>query len=156
MKFVNLSMIVKLLCLTFPIFILQACNGGSGGGGSQSQTSSQQYAYFVNSQADNYTQCSITNNIIDSSTCQTHTPTGSGALNFPIRLVINDGFAYFINYHSNSYTQCAVNNTGIILSTCNTVLLGDNGILNNPSGIEISNGTIYFTNNGNKDRSKKS
>ena len=95
------------------IVALSACgsgNGNNGGGNSNSAT----FAYITNRTiVGSYTQCKVNESGIESDTCSTVTPTGNGALSYPLGIAYNAPYIYIVNGTGNSYTKCYVGNNGI-------------------------------------------
>lgn len=111
------------------------------------------YAYFSSSISstvpawnNNYTQCTVGANDIESNSCMTITPTGIGMLNGPYLLAISGNYAYFPNMNSTSYTQCAINMNGIESDSCTVITPAGSGVLNNPAAITFSGNYAYITN----------
>ena len=106
------------------------------------------YAYFTNGFSmlpeTSYTQCSVTNGLIDSTSCNTVTPLSPGALMIPVGIAFSGSYVYLVNHANDAgyppvggnYTQCNVNNSRIDAASCNTISL-PTGILNLPGGIAI-------------------
>ncbi|MBP9742629.1 MAG: hypothetical protein KBD37_04645 [Burkholderiales bacterium] len=111
-------------------------------------------AYIVNFYNNSYTQCQVNNDVIDSTSCENITPSGSGALNGPTGIIINEVFngstyrtyAYITNLNNSSYTQCQINDNVLDPTSCKTTVLSGGGALDDPSTIAITNGYIYITN----------
>jgi|GEM_PF-5268533 len=111
------------------------------------------YAYFSSSISsvipawnNNYTQCAVGVNGIESTSCTTVTPIGIGTLNGSYLLAVNGNYAYFPNVNGSSYTQCTINSSGIEANTCTTKTPTGAGTLNNPAAVTFNNGYAYFTN----------
>ncbi len=115
----------------------------------------QSYAYIINSNNNSYTQCTVGTTGIESSTCVSVTPSGSGSLNNPFGIAFNESYVYITNSSSsNSYTQCAVDTTGLIeSSTCVSVTPSGLGSLNYPKGIAFNGSYVYIVNGGYKSNS---
>ena len=107
------------------------------------------YVYFASgfgTNGNSYTQCNLGSNGIDSSSCQTVKPNGSGALNGPTLIAINNNYIYFVNFNNNSYTQCGLTGSGINSASCQTNVVNN---LNGPEGIAFNGSYAYFTNYNN-------
>lgn len=106
------------------------------------------YVYFTNGFSNlpenSYTQCSVNNNLIEPSSCNTVTPVSPGALMIPVGIAFSGSYAYIVNHADDAgfpplggnYTQCNVNNSGIDSASCDTITLPA-GILNLPGGVAI-------------------
>lgn len=108
---------------------------------------SKPYIYILNAGEDSnsYTKCYVGNDGIESSTCETITPTGNGALNSPKAITFNGQYAYITNSTGASYTQCKLGSSGIDVSTCNTVATSGPNALSNSLGIASSGKYVYAT-----------
>lgn len=104
--------------------------------------------YGYSNAANQYTQCVVTQNGIESDTCTTVEPqyNGSDALNYPADLVAIGHYIYFTNSGANSYTQCSLDENGIESDTCTPIIPTTPGALNGPNGIGVKGNLIYFTN----------
>jgi hypothetical protein len=112
---------VKILLSYSLCLFIASCN--SGGGTNISSTNlnpviKTQYIYFVSSNS-NYTKCPLIQNMIESSTCITESPSAPGALNQTQAVTFSKNYAYFLN-NNTSYTQCQVGISGIESDTCQT------------------------------------
>lgn len=104
------------------------------------------YAYITNSDDNSYTQCTVKKNVIDTTTCKIIKPQGSGALNSPVGITLDDHNAYITNYGNNSYTQCSVKHNMIDANSCKTITPSGKGSLNEPHGISILGNYVYIVN----------
>ena len=127
--------------------LLSACTSGT------TQTSSSQpitYAYIVNNGSNNYTQCSVGANGINTSSCTMITPSGSGALNQPLAIAINNGIAYITNSAESGYTQCTIvaDNQSVngVINPQSCLTTRGVKALSVPIAIAVSNGFAYILN----------
>ena len=112
----------------------------------------ESYAYITNqsSSPGNYTQCSVNESGIESSSCFNVTPMSSGTplLNGSIVIAFNQNYAYIINNLGNNYTQCNVVSGLIESATCFNVTPMSSGtpLLNHPVSIAFNGSYAYITN----------
>lgn len=139
----------KIYLISLLTGTLVACNGGSSGNSpTPSPTpATVSFAYFTNFGGNSYTQCGVSANGIEISTCTTIKPTGSNALTYPMGIAFNESYAYITNSaNSGGYTQCHVNSIGIIeTNTCTRVIpQTNNGELSYAIWVAFNGNYVYF------------
>jgi hypothetical protein len=108
-------------------------------------------AYMVNRDSDNFTRCNLTAGDILNTNCKTATPSKTGGLSYPYKLVINGNYAYFLSDVSREdtdtlITQCSYNFlAGIESASCVTNTMPGQGHV---TDLVFSSNTqvAYFTN----------
>jgi len=95
-----------------------------------------------------YTECKVSNSGLDIASCQTHKPTGAGALDgvAGIAVDVNNKYAYFVNVNGDSITQCTVGANSINIDSCVTLQPKSPGALDDPKGVVVAGGSLVITN----------
>lgn len=105
------------------------------------------HLYIANFHSNSVSQCNINESGVDETSCNTLTPTGNGALNFPVGVAVDSNNHLLIsNFSNNGITQCDLDSSGnIVVSSCSTSQQISAGL--NPEGMTIYNGSLYIANN---------